>query len=93
MRFIVDGAQAPAAAVARRKLSRPELIAAIKDRMSEVGGPLEVEDLHAYLEHEAGIDLGSNARNYLCGVLSRNKNEHFVNHGKGEWWLAGHDPS
>ncbi|MNY22085.1 hypothetical protein D3C86_1556720 [compost metagenome] len=47
-------------------------------------------DLHAYLEQEAAIDLGANARNYLCGVLSRNKDTHFSSHGKGEWWLAGH---
>ncbi|MNL74329.1 hypothetical protein D3C87_1999490 [compost metagenome] len=57
--------------------------------MSELGRPVEVGDLHAFLEQEAAIDLGANARNYLCGVLSRNKDTHFVSLGKGEWWLAG----
>lgn len=91
MRFIVEGAPASAKAVERRKLSRPDLIAVIKDRMRAIGRPLEVGELHSYLENEAEVDLGSNARNYLCGVLSRSKDTHFINHGKGEWWLAGQD--
>lgn len=96
MRYIVEGTL-PAAAIApvvapsvsRRKVSRSELITLIKDRMDALGAPVEVGDLHAYLEGEAAIDLGANARNYLCGVLSRNKDTHFTSHGKGEWWLAG----
>lgn len=95
MRYIVEGASpvaTPPAPVmtARRKLSRSELISVIKERMEALGRPVEVGDLHAYLEQEAGIDLGANARNYLCGVLSRNKDAHFASLGKGEWWLAGH---
>ncbi|HEY9899448.1 MAG TPA: hypothetical protein V6D00_09730 [Pantanalinema sp.] len=96
MRYIVEGTlpQAPSAPAAptapRRKLSRSELIAVIKDRMAGLGHPVEVGDLHAYLEQDEAIDLGANARNYLCGVLSRNKDTHFASLGKGEWWLAGH---
>jgi len=89
MRYIVAGPSGPAAPVERRKLSRPELVEVIRERMTSAG-PQEVGILHAYLENEAAIDLGANARNYLCGVLSRNKDTHFVNMGKGEWWLAGH---
>lgn len=96
MRYIVEGtipaampAPAPTPGEPRRKLSRSELITVIKDRMAALGAPIEVGDLHAFLEQEAAIDLGANARNYLCGVLSRNKDTHFTSLGKGEWWLAG----
>lgn len=93
MRYIVEGAspgrQPLAASPARRKLSRPELIEVLKAYLDREGRPLEVGELHRYLEEAEGIDLGANARNYLCGVLSRNKDVHFSNVGKGEWWLAG----
>ncbi|HEY9856803.1 MAG TPA: hypothetical protein V6D05_13755 [Stenomitos sp.] len=94
MRFIVEGAaavrpRAPASGEPRRKLSRPELIDVIKRHLEATGRPVEVGDLHQYLEEAERIDLGANARNYLCGVLSRNKDVHFANVGKGEWWLAG----
>lgn len=93
MRYIVEGAsterQPVAASPAGRKLSRPELIELLKAHLEQAGRPLEVGELHRYLEREEGIDLGANARNYLCGVLSRNKDVHFANVGKGEWWLAG----
>lgn len=94
MRYILEGAPAEPAAPAtagegRRKLSRPELIAVIKEHLEAVGRPVEVGELHRYLEERARIDLGANARNYLCGVLSRNKDVHFSSLGKGEWWLAG----
>ncbi len=94
MRYIVEGAAAAPAPVAtssepRRKLSRPELIEVIKGHFTAVGRPMEVGELHRHLEEEERVDLGANARNYLCGVLSRNKDVHFANVGKGEWWLAG----
>lgn len=94
MRFIVEGAAAvrPAESGAgkpNRKLSRPELIEVIKAHLERVGRPVEVGELHQHLEESERIDLGANARNYLCGVLSRNKDLHFANVGKGEWWLAG----
>ena len=91
MCFIVEGAPLTFVPSEKRKLSRSELIQVIKDRMKRVGRPLEVGEIHTYLEGEAALDLGSNARNYLCGVLSRGKGTHFVSLGKGEWWLAGHD--
>lgn len=95
MSFIVEGAPAAFStkSVERRKLSRPELINLIKEHMRKVGRPLEVGELHQFLEGDAHVDLGSNARNYLCGVLSRSKDTHFINQGKGEWWLAGQDSS
>lgn len=90
MRYIVEGAPSvPTVAEARRKLTRPELIAVIKSYLERHGRPVEVGDLHRHLEESERIDLGPNARNYLCGVLSRNKDVHFANVGKGEWWLAG----
>ena len=89
MRFILEGAAAPAEPVALRKVDRQELIAIIKERMEALGRPLSVSELHDYLEREAQVDLGSNARNYLCGILSKGKAQHFVNLGKQGWWLAG----
>lgn len=93
MQYIVESQPAVAPvvpSVAKRKLSRPDLVALIKEHMARRGQPVEVGGLHAYLDEEAQIDLGANARNYLCGVLSRNKDTQFVNLGKGAWWLAGH---
>lgn len=89
MRFIVEGAPAPAEASALRKVDRQELIAIIKSRMEALDRPLSVSELHDFLEQEAQVDLGSNARNYLCGILSKGKGQHFVNLGKQGWWLAG----
>lgn len=90
MRFILEGTvpEAAAASATRTKLSRPELIEWIRERMMAEKRALEVAELHRMLD-EAGIDLGANARNYLCGVLSRAKEVHFVNVDKGAWWLAG----
>lgn len=89
MRFIMEGAGAPSEAPSLRKVDRQELIGIIKSRMDALDRPLSVSELHAYLEHEALLDLGSNARNYLCGILSKGKGQHFVNLGKQGWWLAG----
>lgn len=93
MRYIVEGAPVAAGAPMRRKVDRQELIGVIKARMAEVDRPLSVSELHDYLEQEAGLDLGSNARNYLCGILSKGKSQHFVNLGKPGWWLTGRPPS
>lgn len=93
MRYIVEGAPVAAGAPTRRKVDRQELIGVIKARMAAADRPLSVSELHAYLEQEAGLDLGSNARNYLCGILSKGKSQHFVNLGKPGWWLAGRPPS
>lgn len=87
MRFIVEGA-ASSEAPARRKVERQELIALIKEYMEDQGRPLSVSELHEYLEDEALLDLGPNARNYLCGILSKGKAQHFANLGRKGWWLA-----
>lgn len=89
MQYILAGPAPEGAVVAPgRKLSRTELIHELKRLMAGRKAPWEVGELHALLEAE-GIDLGANARNYLCGVLSRNKEVHFANLGKGCWGLAG----
>jgi hypothetical protein len=88
MSYIVSGV--PAGETARRKVERQELIGLIKTRMEALARPLSVAEIHDYLEREAQLDLGSNARNYLCGILSKGKALHFVNLGKQGWWLAGH---
>lgn len=92
MSYIVSGAPAAASLSARRKVDRQELISLIKERMDQAGKPLSVSEIHAYLEDEAQVDLGSNARNYLCGILSKGKALHFESFGKQGWWLAGHSP-
>ena len=89
MRFILEGAGAPAETPVLRKVDRQELIGIIKGQMEALGRPLSVSEIHEYLERDAQVDLGSNARNYLCGILSKGKAQHFVNLGKQGWWLAG----
>lgn len=94
MRYIVEGSSASStqpnvSATSLRKVSRQELIELIKHHLGEQGRAVEVGELHAYLAGPASVDLGPNARNYLCGVLSRGKDVHFANVGKGAWWLAG----
>ncbi len=89
MRFIVEGAAGTPEAPVLRKVDRQELIGIIKSRMEAQDRPLSVSELHDFLEREACLDLGSNARNYLCGILSKGKAQHFVNLGKQGWWLAG----
>lgn len=89
MRFIIEGAGGALEAPALRKVDRQELIGIIKSHMEAVARPLSVSELHDYLERDARLDLGSNARNYLCGILSKGKAQHFVNLGKQGWWLAG----
>lgn len=89
MRFILEGSPAPAETHPLRKVDRQALIGIIKSRMEELGRPVSVSELHDYLERDAKVDLGSNARNYLCGILSKGKAQHFVNLGKQGWWLAG----
>lgn len=85
MAYILGGSAPPAE---RRKVDRQELIALIEEHMRSVGRPVEVTELHEHLDRQ--VDLGSNARNYLCGILSKGKDRHFANVGKGLWWLAGH---
>lgn len=92
MHFIVAGGPATAAMPERRKVDRQELISLIKERMAAAGQPLSVAEIHAYLEDTALLDLGSNARNYLCGILSKGKTVHFASHGKQGWGLAGPSP-
>ena len=89
MRFIVEGTPSATETRPLRKVDRQELIGIIKARMETMERPLSVSELHEYLEREAELDLGSNARNYLCGILSKGKAQHFVNLGKQGWWLAG----
>lgn len=89
MRFIVEGTPSAAEVKPLRKVDRQELIGIIKARMEALDRPLSVSELHDYLERDAELDLGSNARNYLCGILSKGKAQHFVNLGKQGWWLAG----
>lgn len=89
MRFILEGAPALAEPPTLRKVDRQELIGIIKDRMDALGHPVSVSELHDFLESDAQVDLGPNARNYLCGILSKGKAQHFVNLGKQGWWLAG----
>ena len=89
MRFIVEGTPSAAEMKPLRKVDRQELISIIKARMEALDRPLSVSELHDYLERDAELDLGSNARNYLCGILSKGKAQHFVNLGKQGWWLAG----
>lgn len=89
MRFIVEGTPSAAELKPLRKVDRQELIGIIKARMEALDRPLSVSELHDYLERDAELDLGSNARNYLCGILSKGKAQHFVNLGKQGWWLAG----
>lgn len=89
MRFIVEGTPSAAEMKPLRKVDRQELIGIIKARMEALDRPLSVSELHDYLERDAELDLGSNARNYLCGILSKGKAQHFVNLGKQGWWLAG----
>ncbi len=89
MRFILEGAGGTVDAPELRKVDRQELIGIIKSRMEDVARPLSVSELHDYLERDARLDLGANARNYLCGILSKGKSQHFVNLGKQGWWLAG----
>lgn len=89
MRFIVEGTPSVAEMKPLRKVDRQELIGIIKARMEALDRPLSVSELHDYLERDAELDLGSNARNYLCGILSKGKAQHFVNLGKQGWWLAG----
>ena len=89
MRFIVEGTPSAAEARPMRRVDRQELIGIIKAHMEAMGRPLSVSELHDYLEREAELDLGSNARNYLCGILSKGKAQHFANLGKQGWWLAG----
>ena len=89
MRFIGEGTPSAAEIQPLRKVDRQELIGIIKARMEALDRPLSVSELHDYLEREAALDLGSNARNYLCGILSKGKAQHFVNLGKQGWWLAG----